>query len=359
MRSVRQVADAIAGRGGSSAAAPSPRDLGRMHRLSWLGESITSKGKELVLPSLRSEIAHRIDVGTSLASLFPEVEMPTADFWLPAAGVGRVRSGVRAEAQTVKPVELVVSRAQLSAVMFACKLLVSAELADDVTVSLYDWVLAEVGDFFRADVSAAILDGDTATPHQDSDVTGDDPRKSWDGLRKLAPVRINGGNVPLSSALLVDARRQMGVYGARPDALAHIVGMSGYRQLLADAAFVSIEKYGAATTLLDSEVGRVNGVPVIVTELVREDLNASGVFAGATANRSYALTVHRRGFVYGVRPAFGRGAQPGDTVDVWTQSEMHLDVGLIGYVYAIRRAFAAVFPAGQPSASLIYNLSTA
>ena len=81
------------------------------------------------------------------------------------------------------------------------------------------------------------------------------------------------------------------------------MGPRGYYDLLGDSEVTTVEKYGSGATILNGELARVNGSPVIVSEHVREDLNASGVHDGITTNRSYALAVNRGEWAVGQRMA--------------------------------------------------------
>src|SRR5262249_43416370 len=154
----------------------------------------------------------------------------------------------------------------------------------------------ELTEYLAADFEDCLINGDTTGTHQDSDVTAsNDPRKNFSGLRKLA---ISAAKTDLANAAPTVAnsvrvnRKKMGKYGVRADQLAHIVSMNAYVQLLADTSLLTLEKYGPNATILTGELGRVDGAPVIVSEYVRADLNASGVYDGTTTNRSEVLTVN-------------------------------------------------------------------
>ncbi len=82
-----------------------------------------------------------------------------------------------------------------------------------------------------------------------------------------------------------------------------IVNVTGYLSLLDDSDLLTVDKMGAAATVLNGQVASVGGVPVIVSEHVREDVNASGVQDGVTTDRTFALTVNRGEFAIGQRMA--------------------------------------------------------
>ena len=93
----------------------------------------------------------------------------------------------------------------------------------------------------------------------------------------------------------------MGVYSVNPNQLAWVVGISTYNQMLSLGEVTTVDKYGSQATILKGELGRFDGIPVIVSEYIREDLNASGVYDGNTTDKTIVILVRRDGFVYGDR----------------------------------------------------------
>ena len=64
-----------------------------------------------------------------------------------------------------------------------------------------------------------------------------------------------------------------------------------------------MDKLGPNATILNGQVGTLFGAPVIVSEWVRENLNASGVYDGITTTKTYALAVNRGEWAMGQRMA--------------------------------------------------------
>jgi len=48
----------------------------------------------------------------------------------------------------------------------------------------------------------------------------------------------------------------------------------------------TVDKYGQFATVLNGELGKIDGIPVIVSEKIRENLNASGVYDGTTTTKT-------------------------------------------------------------------------
>ncbi len=124
--------------------------------------------------------------------------------------------------------------------------------------------------------------------------------------------------------------------------------MRSYVGLLSDSSVLTLEKYGPRATILTGELGRLDGAPLIVSEYVRQDLNASGVYDGVTTNRTLALTVNRNAWLSGIRR----------TPTVKILQELYAESDQLGIIASVRRAFAARFPtATEPIVALHYNLA--
>jgi hypothetical protein len=88
-----------------------------------------------------------------------------------------------------------------------------------------------------------------------------------------------------------------------PSDLAFIIGVSNAHALLADTNLLTVDKMGPAAVILNGQIGSVFGVPVIVSEHVRENVNATGVYDGITTTKTTMLCVNRNEFAIGQRTA--------------------------------------------------------
>jgi HK97 family phage major capsid protein len=175
-------------------------------------------------------------------------------------------------------------------------------------------MMAQMAKAIARAIDDAIINGDLAT-HQDSDSRASgDHRLAWEGLRSHAlaysttPLvpKIDAGGA-LDIADLMDIKSGMGIYGSRPN---QGVWIAGFRSLMAlmgaqensFSYFLTPDKYSGAA-LETGEVGRVFGSPVILSEFMRENLNASGVYDGTTVTKSSLLYLNREGYALGERRA--------------------------------------------------------
>jgi hypothetical protein len=94
-----------------------------------------------------------------------------------------------------------------------------------------------------------------------------------------------------------------------PSDCAWIVGIKVYNQLMTlrdnatngNLLMTTLDKYGAGATILTGELGKLFGIPVIVSEHARETLNGSGTYDGSMTNRGLMLLVNRTQWLRGDR----------------------------------------------------------
>jgi len=262
----------------------------------WIPTQLSARLFELIQPELR------------VAALFQSIDMPNKVFELPVMGADMIAYLI-AEAQTISTSDITTNKTTFTAVKLATRTLASTEVLEDTAIAMEPMVTAQIAKSISRGIEDAIINGDTAGSHQDSDVTsGADRRKAWDGLRKHGLIS-SMPKVDLStftSTTLLSMKSGMGTYGVIPSQGAWIVGFKGYIKLM-DAGqssqpsmFLTRDKY-SSPTLESGEIGQMFGSPVVLTEFMRENLNASGVYDGTTTTKTAMFYVNREGFALGRR----------------------------------------------------------
>lgn len=301
------------------------------------------EGLEWVPTMMSNELIRRVNLALRVANLFRMIPMPSNPFKLPAVGVVRRRTGIHAEqtadtGQTKFKVITAGTRGiTLTAVKLAARMLVSKEEEEDAIVAVLPWMMEQLVEYLAADWEDTLINGDSVGSHMDSDTTdSDDPRKLANGLRALtqAAQKTDAGNDALTVADLRTNRRKMGKYGIDPSKLAHIVSIGNYVDLLSDPSVITIDKLGPNATILSGQLATVDGAPVVVSEYIRQDLNATGVYDASVMDRSTAITAHTGGFLQGER----RGV----TVKINETSYDESDQDLL--TASMRRAFEPLYP---------------
>lgn len=100
-------------------------------------------------------------------------------------------------------------------------------------------------------------------------------------------VSLAAGFGTTATTPLRQARKNLGAWGLDPSALVYVVSTELYFALMDDPLFQTMDKVGAAATILTGQVGQVGGTPVLV----------SGEFLTAAAGANNALT-NLAGMVY-------------------------------------------------------------
>jgi HK97 family phage major capsid protein len=324
------------------------------------------EGFEWIPTGVSTSYIDEYNLERKVSGLFQEIRMPTNPYKFPVLSNGAVakKLGVAA-ALSPKDVFETDKTITFDAIKMSNQYLLPEELSEDSAVNILQVIRQELIEGAEKAIEVAILNGDTDTTHQDSaSIFGggapaaNSSERFWDGLRKraiqatLALSGVDAGNNAVEYADIQGAREKMGKFGVNPKELALICSPKGYNQLINLTEVTTVEKYGSAATILTGELARVGGIPVIVSEYMREDLNATAVNDGVTEDRTSMILVNRRRFMLGLRRALQIRIERNQT-----------DKDAVDMVSYARYAFQGVLAADganyatESSVALIYNIS--
>jgi HK97 family phage major capsid protein len=264
---------------------------------------------------LSAEMQYAVEIEQKVLSLFPSFVMPHETFnWpiltsLPTAH----RKTETTDIDSVTKVTASVagtSKTQFDAEKFMARIGWSGELEEAAIVAMLPELKkalvlahAHAKDYATIDgqITSVIDSGD------DPSGTATDVRNCWDGIRWYCDDAST--TVDLGSAWTVEGlnsvRKLLGKTGLMPGRLAWIPGISTYYNLLTikdenDAnVMLPVSAYGGAATILTGELGKIYGIPVVPSEYIREDLNASGIYDDVTKTKTVLPIVYRDGWKYG------------------------------------------------------------
>jgi HK97 family phage major capsid protein len=268
--------------------------------------STSGEGSEWVPTELSAQLQDLVRLEAKVANLFGRVNMPTNPFEVPVVSSDATAKKVSestADGATNFPESTPGTRKMtFTAVKMAARVLMSEELNEDSIVAMITFIKQNLATAMAYGLEDALINGDTSATHQDSDVTAaTDVRKLFNGLRKLTQ---SGNKVDLSTfstTAVRNLRVKLGKYGTNPKDCAIITGPIGFMQLANLTEVRTVDKYGAQATILNGELGRIDGMPIIVSEKMRENLNASGVYDGTTTSKTALIMVNRPTFWIGDR----------------------------------------------------------
>lgn len=273
-------------------------------RLKAFGTSVSTEGAEWVPVGLSSSYIEEFQLDRQVAALFKSFTMPNGTFELPVQESTTI-ARIQAEGSTIAQANFNTSKLTFSAVKLAEYTVLTEELNEDSAPSILTLARNEVVQASARAIETAIINGDTTGSHQDSDVTAaTDARKAWKGLRKLAlanSATIDFTNAAATVTKLRSMRTLMGKYGVEVRDLAWLVTPKVYAQMINLPEVTTVDKLGPQATIRTGVLDQLDGVPIIVSEFGRDDLNASGVYDASVVNRSGILLVKLSRFYLGVR----------------------------------------------------------
>lgn len=280
-----------------------------------LNTGTTAQGLELIPTGMSGRIIERINLRLGIASLFEQVPMPTNPYKLPV-DTGDASAYLITEVTTdtptlasnaIKATTPATGNFSFDAVGIGNRVRMSYDITEDAILNLTDYISRKIVEGQDIGVENAIINGDTTATHMDSDTTAaTDPRKAWKGLRYYG-INANAGGVDFGNAdpslsLLGSIMLEAGQYSAFPQQCVWIPSPKTYTKMrIADIGVQTVKDYGPQAVVLTGELGQWNGAPIIPSNYQRENLNASGVYDGATTDRGAILYVFRPGFMMGVR----------------------------------------------------------
>lgn len=243
------------------------------------------------------------------------------------------------------------------------------ELNEDSAVDMVRAIRQELIEGQEKAFEIAILEGAVTPIHTTSQLPdvaprtaiaaiANTPEKACNGIRKRliaagATAQVNAGGNQVTEAELFQARAKMGKFGVDPTALVLISSPKTYNQLLQLDDVRTIDSYGAQATVLTGELAKYEGAPVIVSEYLREDTNASGVNGAVPGDniKGTILYVNRKRWFVGTR----RGIQ----VAVEKNRTQHDVLDMVSFA---RKAFEAVLKVDgsnydtESSGAIVYNI---
>jgi HK97 family phage major capsid protein len=306
-----------------------------------------------------------------VSGLFMEVKMPSNPYKWPVLTDGAIARRTGVATAINKQVFHTDKTIQFDAEKLASRYELPEELTEDSAPDVIKVIRQELMEGQEKALEIAILEGNKAgTLHHFSQlpdvvstttiasIAAETPETAFDGIRTRAVAALSLSSVDAAASTISEpeisaARGKMGKFGVDPSQLALISGPKVYNQLIQLDDVRTIEQYGGQATVLSGELAKYEGMPVIVSEYLREDLGAAAVntaTAGSNVKGSL-LIVNRKRWFLGLRRAVQVKVENNKT---------ELDV--LDLVAFSRRAFQAVLKvdgsnyATESSVSMVYNI---
>jgi HK97 family phage major capsid protein len=316
----------------------------------------TTQGGNWVPVELSADVIDKFRLALKVGALFKRIQMPTNPYDVPVVSAdatpklvseSTVDSASKFTASTPTTRKL-----RLSAQKLVTRTVFSEEATEDMVTPVLPWLKDNLAISMARGFENALINGDfTSVVHMDSDSNAsDNVVKAYDGLRRTIKTSgvagVDMGSTNFTTAKLRTVRSQLGKYGVDPKSLVLITSPIGYANLLGLAEVITMEKYGTAATIVTGELARIDGIPVVVSEFVRTDLNASGYYDSTTPTKSEIILAWTPGWWIGDRRL----------MTLKTFEDIQVDQTIL--VTTMRAAFGTPYdPTTETMASFGYNIA--
>lgn len=282
-------------------------------------------GDEWVPNLWSSNLWERARLENTIFSQMDVIDMPSQPYELPIEGsdptVSFVAETANENALTLadsnSPIpdsKFGTGKVTISASKLALRTMFSAELDEDSIIPVIPRVRDQAERAMMDTFDYIILNGDTdATASTNINLIDGTPAATarylaFNGIRKLPLITttsnaIDGGAAGVTLAQLRSLKSALSRnYSARLSDLVYITNPEGHDRLLALPELLTIDKYGQNATILTGEVGRINGIPVLVSGELGLS-NTAGMVSGTGSNntRTSFLLVYKPYWKVGFR----------------------------------------------------------
>lgn len=268
----------------------------------------STAGGNWVPTELSADVVDKFRLALKVTALFKRIQMPTNPYDVPVFGsdltpylVSESSSDTASKFTASTPTT---NKLRLSAQKMAARTIFSEEATEDMITPVLPWLKDNIAVNMANAMENAVINGDfSSVVHMDADSNvSSDVRKAYNGLRRHA--KTSGKTAAIATPNITElraVRSAMGKYSVDPKQLVWIVSPKGYQKLLGLTEVLTMEKYGSAATIVTGELARIDGIPVIVSEYVREDLNATGYYDSTTTTKTVMILAWLPGFWIGDR----------------------------------------------------------
>lgn len=341
------------------------------HVLKAFGISAGSNGYEWIPTIVADSYIDEFNLDRKVAGLFTEIKMPSNPYKWPVLSAGAIARKTGVATAINKQVFNTDKTIQFDAEKFASRYELPEELSEDSAPDVIKAIRQELMEGQEKALEIAILEGDkegnlhhfsqlpdVAPGTTIASIVNETCETTFHGIRSRivasgAQAMVDCGGNAISETELGACRGKMGKFGVDPKSVVIITGSKVYNQMIQLDDVRTIEQYGGQATVLSGELAKYEGMPVIVSEYLREDLGAAGVNTSTPANnvKGSVLMVNRKRFWLGLRRAVQIKVENNKT---------ELDV--LDLVAFSRRAFQAVLKtdgsnyATESVAAMVYNI---
>ena len=323
-------------------------------------------GAEWVPDPMLAQLERTVTAERRVAALFQTMPMNSKNVILPFLTTG-FRPYLKGQAASDDPAQytsssLTTAQRTFAAVGLAVRAQIDEDASEDSIIDSMGLIREELVRAIVDGEEDCIINGDTAGTHQDT-ISGwnirsrwgasglggsDDHRRSWIGLRARATDVSNTTDRATFSFATFQADR--GSLDSPLGLAGDLVCITSIEAMLVTISKISevikVNEYGPLATIRTGQLGDLGGVPIVLSDFVDKELNASGVYDDSTKTKTGAVLANTTRFKLMER----RG----------TSVELAKDItrGIFNMVATKRELFATVDSSTAKNVHWAYNMAT-
>jgi len=272
----------------------------------------SATGAEWIPTNFSSSLFEDVRLNLRVANQHSRFNMPTDPYKFPVEGADAtaysvpenttddadLTAGNRVTASTPGTINRAFATSKVGV-----RVVVSTEMTEDSVIATLPYVREKIVLALANAQENTVINGDERTSgltNIDGATLTTSHKIAYDGYRRaiqLAGTTSNAAGA-LSLAEVRAARTDLGKYGVDIGQLFWLVGINAYNNLLGFTEVTTVDTFGPRATIHAGQLGALDGIPIIVSEHVPEDLDAEGLNSG-TGTQTEVMLVRRDQFRFG------------------------------------------------------------
>lgn len=268
-----------------------------------------AEGAEWVPTFLSTELIEKFRLESKVAKLFRDIPMPSNPYDLPfisgSIDFYLVPESTSDEPSKAPPSTPGTGKRTLTAGKLKARVLFSDELDEDSIIPIIPNLKEELTKAGAEAWDDVILNGDNdATTPMDYDIISTkDRRRIFKGIRAL--FEASAATVVDNATFTITTFRAiitgMGKWGLQPSKLAVFAGVTSYNELRGLAEVITLDKYGDRAVIFTGEIAKLDGISIITSEKIRQDLHTTAYADQAARTKTELVVVYVPGILLGTR----------------------------------------------------------
>lgn len=321
-----------------------------------MDEFTPGEGAEWVPVRWTGILLERVEQALVIAALFPHFTMVTKDETVGLSGARPVMYHLGQWPLSDNEAAIPASTPGTDDLTFHAKdmyirLIYGTNWSEDSAFRSMEIIERDMIQSARRGIDDAFLNGDTAGALD----TGFDytlhPRLAFEGIRKVIgsgyKYDVTSGATAFTSTDLDEIKLLMGQpWGGDVTRLVYLTSMLGSTRINQFSDVRTVTDMGPQAVLMRGQLGEIGNVPILQSEFIGRNFNASGIYDGVTQTYTILICVNRDAFIVG------------DRKDITMESGKIIEKGQMQLVLTWRGAFERRYGTTEPGiAALGYKIA--